>query len=298
MRHIAETMTDLRRRLDHLVLPTADLAVARQRLSALGFTVAPDGIHPFGTKNCCVFFQDGTYLEPLAIGDADVAEKAITAGNAFVARDAAFRTRRGEEGFSALVFSGDDAEADHRRLVEAGLSAGDMLEFSRDFVSPGGEARIASFRLAFAGEQKSPCFLFLCERINSPPGGRAGLERHDNGVAAISRVVAVSEPAGASARLIAAVATSSVTLCDTGLGVSLANVAVEVVSRAQFAASFGVERPATPGLDLSGIVFGTTDLSATERLLRDRNIPSERREETLIVPPAQGQGATFIFEEI
>ncbi|TIX38964.1 MAG: VOC family protein, partial [Mesorhizobium sp.] len=55
--------------LDHLVLPTASLDVARARLTLLGFTVAPTGIHPFGTENCCVFLTDGTYLEPLAVAD-------------------------------------------------------------------------------------------------------------------------------------------------------------------------------------------------------------------------------------
>jgi hypothetical protein len=29
--------------------------------------VAADARHPFGTENACVFFADGTYLEPLAL---------------------------------------------------------------------------------------------------------------------------------------------------------------------------------------------------------------------------------------
>ena len=71
------------------MLPTASLDVARARLTSLGFIVAPTGIHPFGTENCCVFFADGTYLEPLAIGDEQAAAKAIADGNVFVARDRA-----------------------------------------------------------------------------------------------------------------------------------------------------------------------------------------------------------------
>ena len=50
------------RALDHLVLPTTSLAVARDRLTTLGFTVAPDGVHPFGTVNCCIYLADGTFL--------------------------------------------------------------------------------------------------------------------------------------------------------------------------------------------------------------------------------------------
>ncbi|MBW8910040.1 MAG: VOC family protein, partial [Mesorhizobium sp.] len=70
--------------LDHLVLPTGSLDVARTRLTALGFVVAPVGVHPFGTENACVFFADGTYLEPLAIGNEQVADRAIGEGNVFV----------------------------------------------------------------------------------------------------------------------------------------------------------------------------------------------------------------------
>ena len=91
------------RPLDHVVLPVADLGVARARLSALGFTVAPDGVHPFGTANCCVYLQDGTFLEPLAIGDAEQAAASARGGNVFTARDAAYRRAVGNDGFSALV---------------------------------------------------------------------------------------------------------------------------------------------------------------------------------------------------
>ncbi|RUW46049.1 VOC family protein, partial [Mesorhizobium sp. M8A.F.Ca.ET.021.01.1.1] len=62
--------------LDHLVLPTQTVDTARIRLTALGFVVAPTGIHPFGTENCCVFLADGTYLEPLAIGSEQAATEA------------------------------------------------------------------------------------------------------------------------------------------------------------------------------------------------------------------------------
>ncbi len=95
------------RAIDHLVLPTARLDTARRRLSDLGFTVAPEGVHPFGTVNCCVYLSDGTFLEPLALRDGAAATAAIAEGNVFVARDHVFRAVRGEEGFSAVVLASD-----------------------------------------------------------------------------------------------------------------------------------------------------------------------------------------------
>ncbi len=65
--------------------------------------MAPRGIHPFGTINECVYFADGIFVEPLAIGQRETAEEASLKGNMFTARDAAYRFRRGQDGFSAML---------------------------------------------------------------------------------------------------------------------------------------------------------------------------------------------------
>ena len=181
-------------RIDHLVLPTAGLDTARARLAALGFTVAPVGVHPFGTVNCCVYFGGGTFLEPLAIGDKAAAEMAIVQDNVFVSRDAAYRQRNGKEGFSALVFGTADAAADHRRFQHNGISAGAMLEFSRPFVDAAGKSDVAKFKLAFAFDQaQQDVFFFTCQRLNAPEVDRSALERHPNGVSGIKEVALTAE---------------------------------------------------------------------------------------------------------
>jgi hypothetical protein len=68
---------ELPRALDHLVLPVHALDEARARLTRLGFTVAPDARHPFGTENACVFFADNTYLEPLGVASREECEAAV-----------------------------------------------------------------------------------------------------------------------------------------------------------------------------------------------------------------------------
>jgi catechol 2,3-dioxygenase-like lactoylglutathione lyase family enzyme len=53
--------------LDHAVIVVNDLAAATRDYAALGFTVAPGGMHTDGqTHNALVAFADGTYLELLA----------------------------------------------------------------------------------------------------------------------------------------------------------------------------------------------------------------------------------------
>ena len=151
------------RAIDHAVLPVESLEEARERLSALGFTVAPDGVHPFGTENACVYFSDGTFLEPLAIAQREDCEATAQEGNVFTARDQAFRFRCGENGFSAVAFASDDAKRDQKAFRKAGFSAGKKLKFKRKFTDAKGKSGNVEFRLAFAADLRAPdAFFFTC----------------------------------------------------------------------------------------------------------------------------------------
>ncbi|MHA6641871.1 VOC family protein [Mesorhizobium sp. A623] len=283
--------------LDHLVLPTADLAVARTRLTALGFTVAPRGIHPFGTENCCVYFSGGTFMEPLAVGDADAARIAIGKGNVFVARDRTYRDCLGDEGFSAVVFGTANADADHARYVAAGVSAGDRLDFSRPFVDTSGKSDMASFRLAFATAKAAPeSFLFSCERVNAPNVDRSALQAHANGVSGIAEIVAVSlDPAGQRDLLrIAAGADDGV----PGNTLDLPNATLTVLDGDAFEKRFGVAPNAASNLRFAAVVFSVDSLEAVGELLAANAVAHHLRGDAIVVSPVPGQGAIFVFREI
>lgn len=285
-------------RIDHLVLPTAGLDTARARLAALGFTVAPVGVHPFGTVNCCVYFGGGTFLEPLAIGDKAAAEMAIVQDNVFVSRDAAYRQRNGKEGFSALVFGTADAAADHRRFQHNGISAGAMLEFSRPFVDAAGKSDVAKFKLAFASDQaQQDVFFFTCQRLNAPEVDRSALERHPNGVSGIKEVVLTAENPLLFKSLLAQVASTDEVLASYAcFEIKARNGTISVLDPSAFHARFGLEE-AGNGLRASAVVFAVTELTVVERLLKHGAIAYERRDQRIVVPAAPGQGATFVFED-
>jgi len=286
------------RPLDHLVLPTADLAVARERLTAVGFTVAPIGIHPFGTENACIYLADGTFLEPLATGDAGKVEEAASAGNVFVARDRQFRRRNGAEGFSAVVFGTGNADNDHASFVRAGISAGDRLDFSRPFVDASGRADEASFRLAFAAEGGEPdAFFFTCERANVPQVDRSALQAHANGATRIAAVFACVEHPAAHARFFETVAGAPANVVGGRLEVELANAAIQLLDPADFVDEFGPDAPATAALRLAAVEFQVPDLAPVERHLAATATRYQRRDARLIVPAAPGQGAIFVFKE-
>ena len=282
--------------LDHLVLPTRSLDVARHRLSALGFVVAPTGVHPFGTENCCVFLADGTYLEPLAIGDAATAGRAIGEGNVFVARDHLYRDRHGDEGFSAVVFGTADADADHARYVEGGLSAGNMLSFSRAFTDTTGRSDTASFKLAFAtGRETTDALLFACQRINAPKVDRAALQAHANGATGIVEIVAVSDSPSSQIGLVSAAAGKQ---AGHGDRVDLPNAVLTLLTPEAFASRFGVSAGASSNLHFAAIVFSIRGIAAAADLLADNAIEHNMSGNDIVVPPAPGQGAAFIFREI
>ncbi|MER9892656.1 VOC family protein [Mesorhizobium sp. M0119] len=282
--------------LDHLVLPTASLDVARARLTLLGFSVAPTGIHPFGTENCCVFLTDGTYLEPLAVADRQAVETAIANRNVFVVRDRTYRQKNGDEGFSAVALGTESAAADHARYLEAGLSAGDMLGFSRAFTDAAGKSDTASFKLAFAATGKATdAFLFACERINALNVDRTALQAHANGATGIVEVVAVTGEPFEQRNVISIAAGIE---AQGGTVYDLPNAVVTVLHPAAYSARFGIPAGVRSELRFAGIVFSIRHDDAVAKLLAANSVEHHMRGGDIIVPPAPGQGAAFIFREI
>lgn len=288
------------RAIDHLVLPTAGLAGARQRLTLLGFSVAPDAEHPFGTGNACVFLADGTYLEPLAVLDEQKLIEAMRNSNVFAARQAAFQFRRGAEGFSAVVFASGDAAADHARFQESGWSAGPPLEFSRDFIDASGNRDTASFKLAFAGDLRAPdCLMFTCQRVNAPKVDRQGLQQHANGVVRL-RLVVLAAPRPSSFGLwLTAVSGATVAQERPGdaLVLGAANADLMLMSNEMLQRDFGGVSGGDQGLEARVVVFGVDNLRGTEEYLRANRVAYERHRGRVIVRPAPGQGAIFAFED-
>ena len=286
--------------LDHVVLPVANVGLARERLGKLGFTVAADARHPFGTENACIFFADKTYLEPLAIAGADAYEASIKKGNVFTARDRAFRFRCGENGLSAVALATTDADRDHARFHADRISGGEMLQFERPMKMPDGSGTTAAFRLAFAADLRAPdFFLFTCQRINALPADRKVLETHTNGVSGIAEIV-LAAPDPKAFGLFMRFSSSTPSVRDEAFGISLAtpNARISILSPDGLNAYFDL---AAPGIDrgLRGvaIVFKVTDLAVTEAHLAANGITYTRKNNRILVRAASGQGALFAFEE-
>jgi catechol 2,3-dioxygenase-like lactoylglutathione lyase family enzyme len=180
------------RAIDHVVLAVDSLDVARRWFEDLGFLVAPNAVHPFGTTNACIFLADGCYIELLAINDAEAYERALRDGATFVRHDASVRADRIMPCLSGIAFRSEDAAADRDRLLARGLSEADLFDFGRDFQQPDGTRGRVSFRLAFAQPDPAQPLLFFCQPTGARPD-RTALTRHPNGANGLAAIMFDSE---------------------------------------------------------------------------------------------------------
>jgi catechol 2,3-dioxygenase-like lactoylglutathione lyase family enzyme len=288
------------RALDHLVLPVEDIDRARQRYEQLGFTVAPDGRHPFGTENCCVFLADGTFLEPLGIAHRETCEARAVSGNSFVANDQAFRFRRGEEGFSHLVLKSEDASADHGLFKAHGMSGGRMVRFSRTFDNAEGETGKVSFHLAFAADRRSPdSGFFTCQTTRSAGIGRALLQQHENGALGLKQVI-LSEvnPTDFQYFLQVLLNQREMDVDSFGMSFDASGAKVSVMSPAGLSAFYGLNRQREErGMRFEAFVLTVSSLSRAAGVLKTNKVDFEHRNDRLLIAPAHGLGSTLILEE-
>ena len=287
------------RPLDHLVLPVTDIRTARARLTRLGFTVAADARHPFGTENACVFFKDKSYLEPLGVASEEECATAIKAGNQFVARNAAFRFRNGPEGLSGIVMGSDDGDGDDAAFRASGISAGEQLQFSRQMKFPDGNEITATFKLSFAADLRAPEFhAFTCQRINVPPADRSALEAHANGVTGIKSVVLTEhEPVDFAPFLEEVIGQPAMERSRGGIDIASRNAEIQVLDKEGAHDYLRIDMPAERGLRGRAIVFSVESLAKTEALLIANGVTMLRHNGMLLVPAEPGQGILMGFWE-
>lgn len=287
------------RSVDHLVLPVSQLSEARKRLSHLGFTVAPDAQHPFGTANVCSFFADDTYLEMLAVDRSPLYEAAAQRNNSFIQHDLSYRFRNGDDGFSGIAFKTDDSRGDHAEFKRRGISGGRMVEFSRTFTSSEGKRETGSFRLAFAADLRAPdAFFFTCQRLAYPKTDRSHLITHENSVTGLRQILFCEEKPEDFGSLLQGIFHAPALKEDDGsLAISANNSDIAVMTPTQFDCCFGWS-PVLHGrgLRLAGLVFSVASLYAVEQLLVRNGLAFTKSESRICVTPAPGQGTLFVFE--
>tara|TARA_R110000868_G_scaffold80390_15_gene228446 strand:- start:2170 stop:3057 length:888 start_codon:yes stop_codon:yes gene_type:complete len=285
--------------IDHLVLPVRDLDLARARYEALGFRVAAEARHPFGTENACIFLQDGTYLEPLGIADRTLAEIETRKGNPFLRRDQAYRFRVDDEGFSMLAMRSDDAAADLASFVKQGFGFGQLFPFSRMAKTLDGEIEIG-VKLGFAADDRAPdAAFFACERINMEPLWSADRTAHENGVTGLSAVLLSEEnPTDFQYLLQAATGMRDFASSSNGLSFHMDGADLFCFTPVALQQLFAIPSARTErGVRFEGAVFTCQSIASLTSRYAAAGIDCFVHLGRLIVPAAPGQGVPFVFEE-
>lgn len=279
------------RLIDHLVLPVSTLDGARHRYTQLGFTVAPDAKHSFGTENACVNFANGSFLEPLAIGHREKVEEYTRKGNTFLRFDGAYRFRNGENGFSKLAFGEKKPKAMRKAFEKAGYDTGKLVTVRR----PG--VKVA---LAFAMDPRSPDVgLFVCERPDGAPKFPKTLTKHRNGAKLISRVVMQEAiPSDFKYYIEQVSGQRNPKSHSFGLDFAMPNGMVSVLNSDGLKDIYGIDKPDDKrGLTLVAFDVRVRSLEMVETILSKNGIYSRTVGPRLIVDPAPGQGAYIAFME-
>lgn len=285
------------RPIDHLVLPVTTLTLARSRLTGLGFTVAADARHPFGTGNCCVFFKDRTCLEPITILDRNRADMAAAERVTFVKRLKRFTERQGE-GFAMIALKSDDAEADHTAFEKAGAGSQPVHRFSRMARLPDGTEREVGFVVAFADFPAAPdAAFFVCQHLAQDVLYQPAYLEHPNGALGIGTVVAVAEkPADFQTMLTIATGQQEIETAEFGVEAEVDGQRFLILTPEGFRARYNLDPP-NPRRGLRFAAFEVT-VANLDRAQRCAGSSAKRHEDQIVVPLAPGLGAVVAFRRV
>ncbi len=288
-------VTQTARGIDHLVLVATDLDNLRMLYSSLGFTVAPNGRHPFGTENINIYLRDGTMIESLAVADAEEYAAAIEADNTFVLNDDSYRKQFGNNGFSQIVATTNDATADDRLFRDTGVSGGSIVNFTRVFENPDGIDETLSVRLAFARDADSGgAFFFTCQEIVSPDKDNADLMDHENGAQGIAGVVCCAANPEIESDVLKALYGPS----DSNNTYHTATGTISVMAADQIAEEFGIATSLGGAAFLhAGFVLSTHDLGKTTQMLSANNVEYHWRNNRIVIPRQDPRSAFIGFEQ-
>ena len=283
------------RRLDHLVICVHDLAKAALDWQALGFTLTPTGIHPFGTSNRLAMFGNN-FLELLAVTDAAAIPPAASGRFNFAAHQRDFL--KTAEGMSMLAFHSADAHADAARFSATHIGAYAPLDFGRDAVLPGGGTARVEFSLAFATDPAMPGIAFFTCQQRHPPElfWKPEYQHHPNGALRVIEVV-MSAPEPAEQRaFLERITESAAEFVPGRLTVGQDGDRITVLGPPEMARRLpGFTADGSPRFCAARLAV--TDLDATRRALKANDVVFQLIDGVLLIPPTASHGLALEFVE-
>lgn len=281
---------------DHAVLLFASMDEAEALPRRLGFTTTPRAVHPFGTGNVLVQFDDHN-LEYLAVVDPARVDAEPEDRWSFARFNRDFLARNGP-GFSMVVFKSRDREREAERFRDAGFLA-HPFGFARAAKAPDGTDAEVSFELLFAeAPLLSDAGLFACRHLHAPElFYKPQYQSHPNTATGVSAVLmAALEPAAVAETL--AIATGGAHRGGRfGEAVAFGPDSFEILGPDMIREAYGVpvHVPAS-GLRHVGFRIAVADPSALRACLSRNDVAFEESGAVTVVGPAAGGGTVYVFE--
>ena len=285
------------RGLDHLVMVVNDLETARTIYERLSFTTTPRALHPFGTENFLVQMH-GNFLEVVAIADPSIIPPHTSEVFSFARGNADFLARR--EGMSSLVFQSQDARADRRDFLAAGLNAYENVDFSRKATLPDGSQVTVGFSLAFVTDAAMPeATFFTCQQHAPEHFWKPQYQVHGNGAKHAAEAIMVApDPAAHAAFFRGTHGADAVSVGDGTLSVATDLGAVSVLTPSAFERRFG---PGTAGSGdsphFAGFRVVVEDVEKTNGVLRAAGVETRESNGTMQVGPHGLSGIVIEFSQ-
>ena len=284
------------RKFDHLVLCAADLDRACQFYGAIGFTLTPRALHPFGTCNSLVQLQ-GNFLELLSVADPRLIPKVEQGKFSFAAYNDAFLKRR--EGFSMLVFATSDAAGDAAEFKKSGLESYDVFHFGRQATLPDGSKARVDFSLAFVTEPSMPeAAFFTCQQHAPQYFWRPEYQRHANGATKLVEVVMSAAQPDEFRNFFERLMQAPAEAASSGLSIGEAGERLTVLNHAGLAARFP-EIPRRGAKDtprFEAYAIEVADLPATQALLTSAGVAFTSTPRSLVLAPSAAFGVAIEFK--
>ncbi len=283
------------RKFDHLVLCASDLEQAQRFYRAIGFTLAPRALHPFGTANSLVQLQ-GNSLELLSVADPALIPKPEPGKFSFAVYNQAFL--RKHEGFSMLVLASSDAAADAAEFKKSGLQAYDVFDFGRQATLPDGSKARVDFSLAFVTEPSMPeAAFFTCQQHAPQHFWRPEFQRHANGATRLVEVVMSATRPRDYRSFFERLMKSPARISASDMAIGGDGEALTVLDHDALAARYPEIPRRGPGEAprLEAFAIEVADLSAVQRLLNSAGIGFRATPNSLVLPPSTAFGTAIEF---
>lgn len=271
--------------IDHVVVVVGDLDQAVSDYEALGFNLTPRGHHSMGSANHCAMFGKD-YLELLGLPPG------FTGAPAF-----ARFLESGGPGLAALALRTDDAQGAHAELQAAGMTPGEVRDFSRPVDLDGRQAEARFRTLDMPPEGTPGAHTFACQHYTPEVAWRPGYDEHPNGVTGLESLVLVSETPEQDLECYGALLDVPVEPYGLGWRVEMPGaslIAVEPENVDWLAKGQGHAPRALPHLAV--IRFRVTDLARTAGVLAQAGVSFlTQADGNLQVSPDHAQGVTVVF---